>query len=211
MSNSLSSTPTRHSASVLPATAGRPSKNQAGAGLTVTGPAWCRPTAAGDNNFRQSAGHRFRGATQQHTGTLCTPASDWRGRYQSARLSYCIFLESAIALSSSAKGRCQNLERRHGQNCPALRAQRHPRPRRRRFDALARTAIVLSSVLVTGPIGALRGHNPIKATGRVCRPQTPPRGRGSVQQGLSAAGSAYGFRRLGRAADKRYSFGSHKQ
>ena len=36
-------------------------------------------------------------------------------------------------------------------------------------------------------------------------PQLPPLVRGSVQQGLSAAGGALGFYTFGRAADKRYS------
>ena len=41
-------------------------------------------------------------------------------------------------------------------------------------------------------------------------PQLPPLVRGSVQQGLSAAGGALGFYTFGRAADKRYSFDGKK-
>ena len=41
----------------------------------------------------------------------------------------------------------------------------------------------------------------------LCPHQRPAWSRGSVQQGLSAAGGALGFYRLGLAADKRYSLG----
>lgn len=68
-----------------------------------------------------------------------------------------------------------------------------------------RERIARAFTRATTPPNSTGNHRP------AFNPLSPACGRGSVQQGLSAAGGALGFCSLGLAADKRYSFGMKLQ